>query len=113
MNGTGSQPDVGLDMYTPTRKAIRAFLRPLSALLLALVVFQGCKALNRLCGSARGRVPIIGSVSANTITFAEVQQGFLLSATGSQFVPSRGFQTLSSSWNATPVTYWCECRSLT
>ena len=75
-------------MFTPREKAIGAFLRPLGALLLALLVFQGYKALNRLCGSARGRVPIIGSVSANTITFAEVQQGFLLSATGSQFVPS-------------------------
>jgi hypothetical protein len=62
-------------------------VRPLSALLLALLVFQGCNALNPLCGSARPS-PIIGSLSASTITFAEVQQGFLLTVNGSQFVSS-------------------------
>jgi hypothetical protein len=59
----------------------------LSALLLAVVVLQGCNALNPLCGSARP-APIIGSLSANTITFAEVQQGFLLTVNGSRFVSS-------------------------
>src|SRR5271169_3272800 len=68
-------------------KRISALLRPLSALLLALLVFQGCNALNPLCGSARP-APIIGSLSASTITFAEVQQGFLLIVNGSQFVSS-------------------------
>jgi len=68
-------------------KRISAFLRPLGALLLALLVFQGCNALNPLCGSARP-VPIIASLSASTITFAEVQQGFLLIVNGSQFVSS-------------------------
>jgi hypothetical protein len=68
-------------------KRISDFLRPLSALLLALLVFQGCNALNPLCGSARP-APIIGSLSASTITFAEVQQGFLLIVNGSQFVSS-------------------------
>jgi hypothetical protein len=63
------------------------YVRPLSALLLALLVFQGCNALNPLCGSARPS-PIIGSLSASTITFAEVQQGFLLTVNGSQFVSS-------------------------
>jgi len=33
-------------------------------------------------------VPIIGSLSATTITFPEVQQGFLLTVNGSQFVSS-------------------------
>jgi hypothetical protein len=74
-------------MYTTTRKAIGSFLRPLSALLLSLLVFQGCNALNPLCVSARP-APIIGSLSASTITFAEVQQGFLLSVNGSHFVTS-------------------------
>jgi hypothetical protein len=64
-----------------------AFLRPLNAPLLALVVLQGCNALNPLCGSARP-TPIIGSLSASTITFAEVQQGFHLTVNGSQFVSS-------------------------
>ena len=74
-------------MYTNTRKATCAFLQPLSALLLALLVLQGCNALNPLCGSARP-APTIGSLSASTITFAEVQQGFLLTVEGSQFVSS-------------------------
>ncbi len=68
-------------------KRIGAFLRPLAALLLALLVFQGCNALNFLCGSARP-APIIGSLSVSMITFAEVQQGFLLTVNGSQFVSS-------------------------
>lgn len=74
-------------MFITTRKAISAFLRPLSMLLLALLVFQGCNGLNPLCGSARP-APVIGSLSASTITFAQVQQGFLLTVTGSNFVSS-------------------------
>lgn len=54
---------------------------------LALLLFQGCNALNPLCGSARP-TPIIGSLSASTITFAQVQQGFVLTVNGSQFVSS-------------------------
>jgi hypothetical protein len=74
-------------MYTNTRKAIRAFLRPLSALLLGLLVLQGCNALNPLCVSARP-APVMGSLSVSTITFAQVQQGFLLTVNGSRFVSS-------------------------
>jgi hypothetical protein len=66
-------------------KRISTLLRSLSAVLLALLVFQGCGALNPLCGSARP-APIIGSLSASTITFAEVQQGFVLTVNGSHFV---------------------------
>ena len=68
-------------------KRIIVFLGPLSALLLALLFLPGCNALNPLCGSARP-APTIGSLSATTITFAEVQQGFLLTVNGSQFVSS-------------------------
>jgi len=73
-------------------KRIGAFLPPLSALLLAslvfaLLVFPGCNALNPLCGSARP-VPIIGSLSASTITLAQVQPGFVLNVYGAQFVSS-------------------------
>ena len=66
-----------------------AFLRPLSALLLALLVFQACNALNPACGSARP-APIIGSLSASTIMLSQVQQpqGFVLVVYGSQFVSS-------------------------
>jgi hypothetical protein len=68
-------------------KRISAFCRPPSALLLALLFFPGCNALNPFCGGARA-APIIGSLSATTITFADVQQGFLLTVNGSQFVSS-------------------------
>ena len=68
-------------------KRIGVSLRQLSALLLVLPFFPGCNALNPLCGSARP-APVIGSLSATTITFAEVQQGFLLTVNGSQFVSS-------------------------
>ena len=72
-------------MGVPCRmKRIGAVSRPLGALLLALLVFQGCNALNPLCGSARP-APIIGSLSPSTVTFAEVRQGFLLIVNGTQF----------------------------
>ena len=63
------------------------YFGPLSALVLSLLGFQGCNALNPLCGSARP-VPIIGSLSPSTVTFAEVQKGFVLTVNGSQFVSS-------------------------
>ncbi len=66
---------------------ISAFLRSLSMLLLASLVFQACNSVNPLCGSARP-APIIGSLSASTITLAEVQQGFVLNVYGAQFVSS-------------------------
>jgi hypothetical protein len=72
-------------MVRSRMKRIDAFLLPLIALPLALLVFQACNALNPLCGSARP-TPIIGSLSASTITFAQVQQGFVLTVNGSQFV---------------------------
>jgi hypothetical protein len=68
-----------------TMKRISAFLRSLSALLLALLVLQACNSLNPLCGSARP-APIIGSLSATTITLAQVQQGFVLNVYGANFV---------------------------
>jgi hypothetical protein len=71
-------------MYTPTGKAIGAFLRPLSALLIALLVKAATQSIP--CAAVLGRAPIIGSLSASKITFAEVQQGFLLSVNGGQFV---------------------------
>ena len=58
--------------------------RPCAGLVRA---FQGCNALNPLCGSARPS-PVIGSLSPSTVTFAEVQQGFLLTVNGSHFVSS-------------------------
>ena len=66
---------------------IGAFLRSLSVLLLASLVFQGCNSVNPLCGSARP-APIIGSLSTSTITLAEVQQGYVLNVYGAKFVSS-------------------------
>jgi hypothetical protein len=84
VNGTVWQQDVGLiHMYTTTKKPFLS----LSVLSLALLALQGCNALNPLCGSARP-VPTIGTLSVSTITFAEVQQGVLLTVNGSQFVSS-------------------------
>jgi hypothetical protein len=68
-------------------KRITALLRPLSALLIALFVLQACNALNPLCTSARP-APSIGSLSASTITIAQVQTGFVLNVYGGQFVSS-------------------------
>jgi hypothetical protein len=59
----------------------------LGGLLIALLLFVGCQALNVLCGSSRP-APSIGSLSSTTITFAQVQQGFLLNVNGSHFVAS-------------------------
>jgi hypothetical protein len=91
-------PDFPLDLITPTwipghrgvrcnMKRIHASLRLLSTLLLAMLVLQGCNALNPLCGSTRP-APSISALSATTITFAQVQQGFLLTVNGSHIVSS-------------------------
>jgi hypothetical protein len=68
-------------------KRISASMRPLSALFLAALILQGCNALNPLCGSARP-APKLDSLSATTITFAQVQAGFVLTVTGSDILSS-------------------------
>jgi hypothetical protein len=72
-------------MYRTSRKGASAFFRRLRALLVALLLLQGCNALNPLCGSARP-APRMRSLSASVILLAEVQRGFLLTVNGSQFV---------------------------
>lgn len=53
-----------------------------------LALLTGCNnTLNPLCGSARP-APLVASLSPSSVTFAEVQQGVLLSVNGSQFVPA-------------------------
>ncbi len=74
-------------MLRCTMRRVFVFLRSLSAILLALLVFQSCNSLNPACGSARP-APTIASLSVTTITFAEVQQGFVLTLNGSHFVSS-------------------------
>jgi len=68
-------------------KRIRTFLLPLGALLSAALILQGCGALNPLCGSARPS-PSIATLSVSTVTFAQVQQGYLLIVNGSHVVSS-------------------------
>ncbi|MGC2258006.1 MAG: hypothetical protein WA594_06870 [Candidatus Sulfotelmatobacter sp.] len=68
-------------------KRVGAFSVSFGVLLLALLVFQACNALNPACGSARP-APTIASLSASTITLAQVQQGFVLTVNGSKFVSS-------------------------
>ena len=72
-------------MYKTTRKGVTAFLGPVSAILLASLILQGCNALDPFCGSAWPS-PTIESLSVNKITFAEVESGYPLSVNGSGFV---------------------------
>ncbi len=74
-------------MVRSRMKPVGVVFGSISALLLALLVFQACNALNPACGSARP-APTIASLSASTITLAQVQQGFVLTVNGSQFVSS-------------------------
>jgi hypothetical protein len=72
--------------------------------LLALLFFPGCNnVLNPLCGSARP-APLIGSLSPSTMTFAEVQQGSVLTVTGSHFVSSSEVLINSTTLSATVVS---------
>jgi hypothetical protein len=52
-----------------------------------LLFLVGCKSLNPLCGSARP-APVLSSLSANLVSFAQVQQGYVLTVTGKEFVSS-------------------------
>jgi ABC-type phosphate transport system substrate-binding protein len=57
------------------------------AVLLALLFLAGCgnNTLNPFCGSARP-APLIGSLAPSSVTFAQVQQGVLVTVNGSSFV---------------------------
>jgi len=73
----------------------------LSTLAFAIV---GCNnTLNPLCSSARP-VPVIQSLSRTSMTFADVQQGALLTVNGSQFVSSTEAMINSTILSATVVS---------
>jgi ABC-type phosphate transport system substrate-binding protein len=55
--------------------------------LLALFLLAGCGTSNPICGSSRPK-PLISSLSPNSLDFAQVQQGTVLTVKGSQFVAS-------------------------
>jgi hypothetical protein len=75
------------------------------AVLLTLFFFvAGCNnTLNPLCGSARP-MPAIGSLSPSTVSFAQVQQGFVLTVNGSNFVSSSEVVINSTPLSATVVS---------
>jgi hypothetical protein len=57
-------------------------------LVLSFTFLMGCNnTLNPLCGSARP-APLIGSLSPSTVSFAQVQQGTMLTVNGENFVSS-------------------------
>lgn len=70
-----------------------------------LAVLLGCNnnALNPLCGSARP-APLIQSLSPNSMTFSEVQQGAMLTVNGSQFVSATEVVINSTPLAATVVS---------
>ena len=75
-----------------------------SLLVLGTVLLSGCNnTLNPLCGSARP-VPVIGSISPATISFADVQQGVTLTVNGSNFVSSTQVVIDSTPIGATVVS---------
>lgn len=84
-------------------------LRICGVLFTCLVAFGfsmllGCSnTLNPLCGSARP-VPVIGSLSPSTMSFADVQQGSMLTVNGSNFVSATQVVINSTPLAATVVS---------
>ena len=67
-------------------------------LVLGLMLLSGCNnTLNPLCGSARP-VPVIGSLSPSSVTFAQVQSGVTITVNGNQFVSASEVMV-----NSTPI----------
>jgi hypothetical protein len=72
--------------------------------LTVLFLFAGCNnTLNPLCGSARP-APVIGSLAPSTVSFAQVQQGFVLVINGSDFVSSSEVVINSTPLSSTVVS---------
>ncbi len=64
------------------RKSLIALL--LATMFLATMFLAGCGVSNPLCGSARPK-PVLSSLAPNTASISQIEQGLLLTATGSQF----------------------------
>ena len=76
----------------------------LACLFTLAVTLVGCNnTLNPLCSSARP-VPVIQSLSPSSMTFADVQQGALLTVNGNQFVSSTEVLINSTTLSATVVS---------
>src|SRR5271156_2414401 len=76
---------------------------PRFAIVLALLLLPGCNAINPLCGSARP-VPVISSLSATTVTLIQVQQGFVLTVNGKEFVSASVVLINGTSMSTTVVS---------
>lgn len=86
-------------MRSPTSGMFLAFLA-----VLGFTLLSGCNnALNPLCGSARP-APLIGSLTPSSVSFAQVQQGFMLTINGNQFVSSSQVMVNSTVLGATVVS---------
>src|SRR5690349_6736270 len=73
-------------------------------LVLGLISLLGCNnTLNPLCGSARP-VPVIGSLSPSSVTFAQVQAGVTITVNGNQFVSASQVMVNSTPIAATVVS---------
>lgn len=73
-------------------------------LVLGLTFLLGCNnTLNPLCGSARP-APVIGSLSPNSVTFAQVQAGVTITVNGNQFVSASQVMVNSTPIAATVVS---------
>ena len=71
--------------------------------MLAVMFLPVCNTLNPLCGSSRP-APLIGSLSPSTVSFAQVQQGVMLTVNGSQFVSSSEVVINGKTLSATVVS---------
>lgn len=56
----------------------------LALLLFVVLLLPGCDALNPLCGSARPK-PVLISLDPNSATLSQIQEGLVLTITGSKF----------------------------
>src|SRR6266576_2493357 len=61
--------------------------KSLFALLLGSMLLAGCGVPNPFCGSARPK-PVLTSLAPNPASLAQVEQGLLLTVTGSHFYSS-------------------------
>jgi hypothetical protein len=76
---------------------------PLWAIVFTLLLLPGCNSINPLCGSARP-VPVIGSLSDTTVTLTQVQQGFVLTVSGKEFVSASVVMINGTSMSTTVVS---------
>lgn len=68
-------------------KRISTYLLSFALLICAMLILQACNSLDPLCGSARP-APDIASLSPSSVTFAQVQQGLVMTVNGTHFVAS-------------------------